>query len=227
MKFSERSKARFRNLVQYRDMSDEEFDAFWENKSSDTDIIVDLEKRIEVKIDEFSQDYDLDDLKINDRLTLRALAQAYITLDDLEKQMYELRYEGVDLNDIVQVEKLNNVMSSLRRDISNMQTDLDITRKSRKSDKEASVISEIDRLKNAAREFYKEKMSYVWCPKCKMLLFTGWWLYPEEKRNKLRLVCNRTLEDGEICGETILINIDELVENGGYNIKDIPDSFKV
>jgi hypothetical protein len=51
----------------------------------------------------------------------------------------------------------------LRKDISNMQNDLDITRKVRKGDENVNVLSELERLKLKAKEFIEAKLFYVWC----------------------------------------------------------------
>ena len=222
------TKESLRNLVQYRDLSEEDFEKVWNEYSTGVVTNKEFENRIKDKINEFSKDYDLDDLKANDMLTLRALAQAYITLEDYERYSYIIRTEekGIDLDRIYNLDKMSNIMSNIRKDISSMQTDLDITRKVRKGDKESNLINELEDLKRKANEFYRERMFYVWCPKCKTLLFTGWFLYPEEPRNRIRLVCNRKLEDGSICGETLLIGSKELLENRGVNIEDVPEYFK-
>jgi hypothetical protein len=118
-------------------------------------------------------------------------------------------------------------MSKLRGDISDMQNDLKITRRIRKGDQEETVISELERLKQKASEFYEQRMFYVWCPKCNMLLFTGWFLYPDEKMNKLTLVCNRPLdEEGNICGHKFTVTSKELLDKRGVNKDDIPESMK-
>lgn len=220
------SSTRLRNLKQYKDLPEEEFEEMVDRKKLSIDINNEFERRIQRKIDSFGEDYDLSDLKANDILTLRALAQSYIQLEDLETYLYTLRSEGLNPDIIFSTEKINSIASALRKDISSMQVDLSITRKARKGDKEASVIEEIEFLKSKAKEFYKERMFYVWCPQCKMLLFTGWFLYPERKDNKIQLVCNRKLEDDKICGHKTIISSRELMEKRGVNIDDIPETFK-
>jgi hypothetical protein len=158
-------------------------------------------------------------LKSNDKLVLRALAQAYITLEDLEKYSYIHRLDGLsDSSSVFELEKLNNVMSGLRKDISSMQGDLKITRKVRKGDKEESVINYIENLKAKAKQFYKEKMFYIFCDKCSMLIATVWFLWPEEF-NKMAFHCKR-------CGEKVTVHSSELLEKKGVNIDDVPESFK-
>jgi hypothetical protein len=123
------------------------------------------------------------------------------------------------------MEKINNMMTTLRRDISNMQNDLKITRKVRKGDKEESVINYIEDLKLKAKKFYDQKMSYVFCPKCNMLLATVWTLYPYGK-NKITLTCNRKLQNGDLCNTTFTVSSKELVEKRGSNNQELlPESF--
>jgi len=225
------SKKRLRNLPQYKDMPEPELDALIENKLLNLRTIDEFEERIDDKLDEFGEDYDLDDLKVNDMLTLRALAQAYIKLEDLENYDYDLRTnKDLKLDDMLDMDKLNNMMSKLRGDISKMQEDLQITKKARKGDTEATVLSELERLKKAASDFYEERMFYVWCDKCKMLLFTGWFLYPDESQNKITLKCNRRIpindEEFEICGHKLTITSKELLAKRGVNIDEIPEAFK-
>jgi len=221
------SKTRYRNLKQYKEMSDPEFDTMWDQMNQGIKVDASFEKRIQHKMDEFAEDYDVEDLKINDKLTLRALAQAYITLEDYEAYSYNVRQPGISLDRMIEIEKMNSIMSSLRKDISSMQTDLNITRKVRKGDKEQSVISELERLKSKAKEFYRERMLYIYCPECKMLLFTGWFHYSTEKSNKIQLVCKRILDSGEYCNTKTQVNINDLLEEKrGINIDDVPEAMK-
>ena len=225
------SKKRLRNLPQYKDMPEEELDALIESKLLNITRREDFEERIEDQLAKFGEDYDLDDLKANDMLTLRALAQAYIKLEDFENYDYALRTdEELKLDDMLDMDKLNNIMSKLRSDISRMQDDLVMTRKSRKGDSDETVLSELERLKQAASEFYKERMQYIWCDKCQMLLATIWFLYPEESQNKITLKCNRKIpindDEFEICGNKVTITSKKLLAKRGVNIDEIPEFYK-
>ncbi len=224
-KLSTPSKNRLRSLKQYRDMSEEEFDDFWSKKITGVDTIKEFENRIEKQLKKFEDDYDLEDLKVNDMLSLRALAQAYISLEDLENYSYNFRTGGIDSERILEMDKVSNVMSNLRRDISTMQNDLKISRRTRKGEKEATVLGYLEDLKTKAKQFYRNKMSYVFCDKCNMLLFTGWFLYPEEN-NTITLTCHRKLPDGELCGNKIKITSKELLSKRGVNLDTVPDFFK-
>ena len=223
---------RLKNLLPYKNLTDEEYQQVFTDKFTGVALDKMFEKRINDKLDDFGKDYDLTDLKTNDLLVLRHLIQALIFLEDLERASYMIRTGGLVSEDGIQFDKINKldslnaIMTTTRKDIIALQDNLNISRKTRKSDKETSVITAIDNLKKAADEFYEQRMFYVWCPKCKMLLFTGWFLYPEEPRNKVRLVCNRTLDGGEVCGQTILVGSKELLESRGVNIKEVPEFFK-
>lgn len=216
---------RMRNLTQYRNLSDNEFEKAIEKKVIDAATSQKFEERIERKLAEFAQDYDISDLKINDRDALRALIQAHITLEDYEQHLFKIRDQGISDASMFAVEKFQKAMSDLRSDISKIQQDLNITRKVRKSDQDVSVMAFIDNLKSKAKRFYESKMSYVFCEKCNMLIGTFWTLYPEEERNKIALVCNRVLEDGTKCGHKTIIGTKDLLKNRGTNKKEItPES---
>lgn len=219
------SRQKMKNLVQYRDMPDEEFDELMEKKEFIVEASDVLEKRIEEKMQEFSQDYDISDLKINDMQILRGLIQALLSLEDYEQLLFVIRKEGITGENILLIDKMQGIVEKLRKSISDFQNDLNITRKVRKSDQEQSVIAYIESLKEKAREFYQSRMSYIFCPKCNTLLGTIWTLYPEQERNKIALVCNRKLADGSICGEKVIVSTKELLDNRGTNNKDVmPES---
>lgn len=150
-----KNKSSTRNLIQYKDMTDEEFDQLWDSRVEEQFPSDELEKRIQSKWDQFAEDYDLDDLKVNDKETLRALIQSIIALEDYEQKMYKLRSEGLDGSNIVLLDKIGKEMTNLRSDMSRFQDDLKITRKTRKSEQETSVLSYIEGLKQKAKEFYR------------------------------------------------------------------------
>lgn len=217
--------SRMRNLAQYKNLSDEEFREATEKKALGMVTSQAFEERIKRKLEEFEEDYDLSDMKINDRDTLRALIQAQISLEDYEQELFLIRSQGISDAGVFATDKISKMMSDLRADISKLQNDLDITRKVRKSDKEASALAYISSLQEKARRFYESKMSYIFCPKCNMLLGTIWTLYPNEERNKISLICGRVMPDGKTCGEKIVIGTKELVENRGTNKREItPES---
>ena len=225
--------SRMRNLAQYRDLSEEDFDKAMERKAIGLQTSEAFEKKITEKWEEFEEDYDLSDLKINDRDALRALIQAHITLEAYEQHLFKLRSEGISEQSLFAIEKFQKAMSDLRADISKIQNDLMITRKVRKSDRDASVLAYLQNLQAMAKKFYENKMSYIFCEKCNMLLATIWALYPEEDRNKIALVCNRLIETVEVdgtktekrCGHKTVVDTKSLYKSRGTNKPEItPES---
>jgi hypothetical protein len=216
-----------RNLTQYKGMSDEEYDEYWSQMVTDSVPVREFESRIESKLKELADDYDISEMKINDKLLLRALCQAQIQLEDFEQMSYRLRTEGMNPANMTMFKNLGELMSDLRSDISRLQDDLKITRKIRKGDKETSVVNYIESLKEKARKFYEAKMFYIFCPKCNMLLGTIWTLYPDEDRNKIALVCHRKLDNDEECGEKVIVSTKDLLKLKGTNNPDLlPDVLK-
>lgn len=207
-----KSKVQVRNLRQYKNLSDEEFEKVYAELVTGETTTKEFEERINRKIEDFSKDYDLTDLKINDMLTLRALAQAFITLEDFERYYYKMRQSGLDEIDIVRIEKINNVLGNLRRDISNLQNDLKITRKIRKGDQEESVINFIETIKQKARKFYFSRMRPVICPECKTWIASVWALYPDDKQSSIKIHCRRKFPDGTYCKGVVKLTINELYQ---------------
>jgi hypothetical protein len=216
---------KMRYLPQYKNLSDTEYDALIAQRQLGIEPSAEFEKRIKEKMDKFADDYDLTELRVNDILSLRALCQAIISLEDLEQQSYKLRAGELNNDTIFITEKVSKMMTDLRQSISQISEDLKITRKHRKSDKEANVIAYIDDLKVKAKKFVEARSMMLWCKKCHTLLFQGWFLYPNVKSNKIKLVCQRDV-DGHICGGEIEITTKELLEMGGRNFENIPEALK-
>ena len=207
-------KRKMRNLVQYRDMTDEEFEAEMADKEAEFILSPEfLEKRVKVKLDELALDYDMDDMKSNDMVQLRALVLAMIQLEDLEIDVWRARQE-ITATTVQVVEKLNKTISVLRDDISKISNDLQLTRKIRKQSRETSVLDAINDLRSKARLFYQERMLYVFCPNCKMLLSTLWLQYSSEDYNKLTLKCNR-------CKQKVTQDLAPLYKTDNKNIEDV------
>jgi hypothetical protein len=226
MRNTQSDKIKMRNLYQYRNMSDEDFDQIWEKKIVGAMPSSEFESRISRKLDEFAQDYDLSEMKVNDNASLRALIQAIIALEDYEQILFRMRSSGEDIGsaDINIIDKISKIMSDLRGDIGRLQDDLQIKRKVRNQDKESSVINYIDSLKIKAKQFVESRSMLIVCDKCNMLLASLWCLYPEED-NKLVLHCHRKLENGEECGAKITISTKELMKTKGTNkIEVLPES---
>ncbi len=198
------SKKSMRNLKQYRHLPDEEFEKIYREIVSNVASQKLFEERIQEKFEELANDYDLEDLNANDILMLRNMIQAMLQIESLEQLAFQLRSGAVDEHTINLLGKINTQINDLVDRVSKIQNDLNITRKARKQDKEQSVSDYIEFLKQKAAEFYKQKMQYIFCPNCNTLLGTIWTLYPEDKRNKVVLHCNRKIDDNTVCDTKVV-----------------------
>lgn len=222
----DQSYKKYRSLTQYRDLTDEEFEEAMKNKDLDKKYKVGWERKINAKWEEFEKDYDLTDLKPNDKAALRALIQVILRIEEYELQQNKISWEGINESNIIVMEKLGKLLGDLRNDLSKLQNDLNITRKARKGDQETSVLEYIESLKAKAKKFYDQRTMKVFCPKCNTLIFQGWWLYPEYKMNAMHFVCKKQNTDGSMCGHDFDINSKSLLEMGMSNKVDIPDTLK-
>jgi len=185
------SKKKLKNLTQYRDLSEEEFEKIYKEKfvGENTLNFINLEERKSQLRDRLAADYDLDDMKANDLIQLDALILAMIQLDDLENYAYVIRQE-ISPDNAINLERINKIITALRNDISSLSTDLQLVKKARDKNREVSLAQRWDNLTKRAGEFYKSKMLYIYCTKCKTLLATVWLIFPDGK-NKLSLHCDK------------------------------------
>lgn len=219
-------KSKIRKLKQYADLTDEEFDELMAKKAMDIEPDQEWEKRIQIKLAEFNKDYDISDLKMNDKYALRALASATLHLEDYDNVIGKIKKEGIDDRNIFKLEKLSKIQEGIRSGISKLEDDLKISRKTRRSEKETDAISALETLKKKAKEFYEQKMMYIYCPECNMLLATMWFAYPDYKSNSIKLQCHRDLGGGLKCTGEVHITSEWLFNNGMRNKQDVPESLR-
>ena len=223
-KLAGRDKSRMRNLKQFKELSDEEFDSKFEDMvgaNTEKQILPirtteEMEELVDEKLSEFADDYDLSDMKINDRLVLRNLIRSLVSLEDFEDISQVLRGDAINRDNIIVFDRISNVMSRLRSDISSMQNDLKLTRRIRKDSREEDFISYLENLKIKARKFYKQKSLHIFCPKCRFLLATVWLLYPDE-HNFLHLECGN-----KKCRHLVRIEpLSKLYDTDNKNLDDV------
>lgn len=205
------TRAALRSLPQYKDLPEEEFDEIYADHFASAEKGKAWEERTRKEIEEYQKAYDLDDLMPNDLATLRGLVQASLRLDDYEYTLNSLTAKGVSIDNLRVVEVLNKLCNDLRTSISQMQADLKITRKNRKSEAEQTVISALDTLKRKAKVFYEQKMLYIYCPKCHALLATVWLKNWGSKQNKFFLTCDNVV-DGVACQQDVHVSFAYLYE---------------
>jgi len=203
-----------RNLKQYSHLTDEEFDQMYQETllpklSGDRG---DFEQLIEEKMKKFETDYDLSEMKANDRVALRALCQAEITLDKMEDVSFELMGDTVRAEDLLVLDKLESWKAVLTKRIIDLQESLGISRKSRQSEGSESLIDEIERIKQASVHLWEEKLTYVYCPDCMQLLGNAWFTTPEEE-NTLIFHCKR-------CSKDVTTTSVALIKNKNKNVSD-------
>ena len=198
-----------KGLKQYKDWTVEELEQEVARLSGDTTY------RVEEVLASFYEDYDLSDMNANDEHSLLILAQIFVRLEDLNKQMDQAM---ADLDE-GKLGKLNSVATILRKDASQIQIDLHITRKARKGEKEQGLVQYIEDIKGRAAKLLDDRLSYIYCPKCQMLLCNVWHLYPDAN-NIMKLTCVRIkdVDEGSICGHEFTVTSKELKEGGNRNI---------
>jgi hypothetical protein len=216
-----KSRVKIRNLKQYKDLTDAEFDELQDKREFNAEPDRDWENRIKRKMDEFSKDYDLDDMKINDMYSLRALCAAILRLEDYDSKIGKLM--KMESNEYVlgDIKTLSEQQKGLRDGISKLQDDLKISRKVRKSDKEETAEKTIAELYRKAKKFYTQKMLWVVCPKCNTVLATAWFLYPEDGGSSIKVKCHHDMPDGTKCTGELEISTKKLLDAGGCNRPEI------
>ena len=210
------TRKKIKNLKQFADMSEDEFEKHFQSLADGKEVLIDLdelEEKVEKKLVEFGEDYDLSDMKVNDKLVLRNLILTIISLEELELVFAGIQTEISDRN-ILLLDRLSNVMSRLRSDISKMQTDLKLTRKIRKEGREETFMAWLDKIKNYAEEFYEEKSLSIFCLSCRRFLATVWLLYPDGDHS-IKLKCDN-------CGNhTDIESLKDLYKTHNRNLEDV------
>ena len=210
------TRKKVKNLKQFSDLSDDEFEEHFKSIGKGREIVLDveeLEKKVTEKLAEFEEDYDLSDMKVNDKLVLRNLILTIISLEDLEQIFAGLQTKISDSN-ILLLDRLSNVMSRLRSDISKMQNDLKLTRKIRKEGQEETFLAWLDKVKDYAEEFYEEKSLSLFCLSCRRFLASVWLLYPDGEHS-IKLKCSN-------CGNyTEIESLKEIYKTHNRNLDDV------
>lgn len=210
------NKNSMRNMRQYKDMTDDEFEEIYSNVVAGGEKDSVLQEKIDRLTEEFKAEYDLTDLLPNDRAVLKNLIQSMIDLEDYNDRVNLIKKQGISESNMVLIKTLNDICSTLRKNISEMQSDLKITRKVRQSDKDQSVLSTIEDLKLKAKKFYQQKMVWVFCENCNQLLATVWVQYSDHRSAKIKVHCHHKVED-KVCDFEKEYTIKDLVDKGGSN----------
>jgi len=154
---------------------------------------------VDEKLKELGTEYDLTDLAVNDRMQLESLAEAYTQLG----KFYELLDDefSKEAGNFTRVKDLKKLISDTLKDISNISDDLKISRKIRES-KSDHLPDIIAGFKVRARKFIEDRMSYIYCPKCKTLV-GNLYLIDYNIGGKANFVCPH-------CGNNFIVAFSEL-----------------
>jgi hypothetical protein len=182
----------------------------------------DVKDRAQVLYNNLGKDYDLTDLNENDRVSVMDWCTIMVRIEDLEREVSNVMTNDTSNDKWNTIEKINRILTTLRSSASTYQSDLSITRKARKGDNDTSVVAFIDNIKQRARQMLDERLSYIYCPKCRELLATTWFLFPDVNGgNSITLTCGRTLDNGKICGHRFTVTSKELSEKGNRNLTEV------
>ncbi len=186
--------ASLRNLPQFKGLTDEEIEEKVHGKS--------FEERVEARIAFLAEHYDLSDMKYNDLRAIREWAVLTERLDEEEKALRELKEQGeITTSDALREEQR---LSIVRRDISSLEAELNITRAKRHNKTEDDPRLLYEDIRSRAHRFLQERLTYLVCSKCEMLLTTVWFHYPESD-NSIILTCGK-------CGHVTEYTSEEAVE---------------
>lgn len=205
-----KNKNKIRNLVQYKNMSDEDFEQAWEDLNVREDL-EDIDSRIDQIMNDFSLNYDLRDMNANDTLALRELAKTFVLLDTLGR----IEQQAIEDGAVVQLRTLSQIKKEYLDNSSKLQEDLNIKRKQRQNDTGDTLDVYLPSILKKADNFYEERLAYIYCPKCKMLCanawFTDWRVY-----NQIHITCPRPG-----CEHKFHVTSEYLTEHGNKNIEGV------
>lgn len=199
-----------KNLPQYRDMADEDFEQAWEKynmvvEDSDSDA------EIEAIMEKVSQDFELRDMLINDTILLREMAKELVFLDKVGKVERQLLDDGA----FAQLRAFSSIKKEHFDNVSRIQEDLNIKRKQRQNDTGDTLDMYLPSILKKAKTFYEQRLAYIYCPKCKMLCgnawFTDWKVY-----NQIHMTCPR-----EGCEHKFQVTSEYLSEHGNKNVEGV------
>ena len=161
-----------------------------------------LQEEVEQELLKLGKDYDLTDMNSNDLTVLRNMAILMVRLTRSEEILEErIREEAIASTEAQREEQR---LSTMRSDILKLQDSLGIGRSKRKSSTEQDPRVLFQDIRQRALEFLNERLCWVYCPECKMMICSVNFLYPENN-NTLHFECGR-------CKHTFKITSRELLE---------------
>ncbi len=189
--------ASLRNLPQYKDFTDDEILERVTGK---------LDRLIEEEMKDLEKDYDLSDMKYNDIVLIERWVALMVRLRDSEEDL-EYRIQAGELGSAEALSEERR-LSTMRDDMLKIQRSLAIDRARRRDSSEDDPRLLFADIRKRAKRFYRERLCYVKCPNCSLVICTVNFLYPDSN-NKLLLTCARCDTESEwTSGELIKIEKD-------------------
>lgn len=200
------NKNRLRNLRQYKELTDEEFDNVWAEYEVQPD--TDFDSKVEKIMEDLAQNYDIRDQYANDTLSLRELASLYVSLEMLTNVERQMMADG----SYNQVGNISRIRNDYIKNASQIQKDLNITRQARQADDGETLDTFLPSIKKKSINFLSQRLAYIYCPECRMLCGNCWWT-DWNVSNIMKVTCPR-----EECGNTFEVTSQYLAEHKNKNI---------
>ena len=172
---------------------------------AELDEIIQAEVAEELK--RLGNDYDTTDMNRNDLTILQRMATVLVRLTSSEAVLEQVIRSG-DIS-ISEAQREEQRLSTMRTDLLKLQDSLGIARSKRKSSIEEDPRLLFQDIKQRAAKFFEDRLSWILCPKCKTLICSVNFLYPDEA-NKLTLVCGK-------CGETFTLSSKDILKTESKN----------
>jgi len=207
--------AQLKNLKQYSDAKIDAVDKIIHNITVNNQD----EQRIIDYISKMSEQYDVLEMNENDSTALKDLATISIRVQDLD-QVLRIKMsdkEGIDWSEI---HWITDILTDLRKSRQQIEESLNITRRARQGVEQTSVVDAIESYKLRAKKLLEERLNYIYCPKCKLLIGNVWMLNPYIG-NSFTFTCPRELEDKQICGHKFSVTGSELMAKKNKNVKEM------
>lgn len=128
--------------------------------------------RFQSILSEYSEKYDIDSLSSpNDKANLYALIRNTMVIEEYQNQMYDNAVNGKEISG-QDSKRVNDSLRDLTELNLAVEKQLNIDRKTRKTQQEQNFADYLVKLKQAAREFLEDedRILKVWCKKCQIMV---------------------------------------------------------
>lgn len=200
------NKNSLRNLPQYRDLPEEIFNQKWADYIGQPDS--DFNAKVDKIMEDLAQNYDIRDQYANDTLSLRELANLYVSLERLNK----IEQQMLDDGNYSQLNNITRIKNDYILTASKLQNDLNITRKARQAEDGETLDVYLPSAQRKAVNFLSQRLAYIYCPQCKMLCANAWFT-DWNVSNTLDITCPR-IE----CNHKFKVTSNYLAEHKNKNI---------